>query len=236
MRKRTSHVAYASTDEAPGRVKAEVEPESWLPGFGPRAKLITGCVLLAAVAIVGWYLSSHGGLNPVDRLAFRIIPNEWTEHPLIFIADCGRPRVVIPAVAFCFFISLLWSRRRAITCVIAPLIAVGITEYIAKPAVGRTFGGTLCYPSGHMTAVASVIAVFVLAVPPRFRGWAAVIGVIVDSVVGVTLMLLRWHYLTDVCAGASVAIGTTLIVDAIVHYLPLPGFLSERRSGQTATS
>jgi membrane-associated phospholipid phosphatase len=216
MRQRTNHVAYTSTEDAPGRVKAEAEPESWLPGFGPRAKLVTGCVLLAGVAIVGWYLSAHTGLNAVDRLAFRIIPNEWTEHPLLFIADFGRTRVV--------------------TCVIAPSLAVVITEYIAKPAVGRTFGGTLCYPSGHMTAVASVMAVFVLAVPPRFRGWAAVIGVIVDSVVGVTLMLLRWHYFTDVCAGASVAIGTTLIVDAIVHYLPLPASFTERRSGQTATS
>ena len=229
-------MAYASTDEAPGKVEEQSAPDTWMPGFGPRAKLLTGCALLAAVAVFGWYLSVHTGLNAVDRLAFRIIPNEWTEHPLLLISDLGRPRVVIPAVAFCFFISLLWSRRRAITCVIAPLLAIGITEYIAKPAVGRTFGGTLCYPSGHMTAVASVMAVFVLAVPPRFRGWALVIGVIVDSVVGVTLMLLRWHYLTDVCAGASVAVGTTLIVDAIVHSVPLPSWFSQGRSVQTATS
>jgi membrane-associated phospholipid phosphatase len=229
-------VAYASTEEAPSQVTEQVDPDAWMPGFGPRAKLITGCALLVPVAVVGWYLSIHGGLNPVDRLAFRIIPNEWTEHPLLFLTDLGRPRVVIPAVAFCFFISLLWSRRRAITCVVAPLLAVGITEYIAKPAVGRLYGAVLCYPSGHMTAVAAMMAVFVLAVPPRFRGWALVLGVIVDSVVGVTLLLLRWHYLTDVCAGLALSVGVTLIVDAIVHYLPLPAWFSEQRAGRTATS
>jgi membrane-associated phospholipid phosphatase len=229
-------VAYASTDEAPGQVEEQNVPDTQVPGFGPRAKLLTGCALLAAVAVLGLYLSMHPGLNPVDRLAFRVIPNEWTEHRLLLLADFGRPRVVIPAVAFCFFISLWWSRRRAITCVIAPLLAVGITEYIAKPAVGRLYGAVLCYPSGHMTAVAAVMSVFVLAVPPRFRGWALVIGVIVDSAVGVTLLLLRWHYLTDVCAGLLVSVGTTLIVDAIVHSMPLPSWFNEGRSVQTATS
>lgn len=228
-------VAFASTDASPPAIESE-GPENGTEGFGPGPKLLVGGVLLGAVAVLGWYLSVYPGLNPVDRLAFRIIPNEYTEHPLLFVADFGRPRVVIPAVAFCFFISLLWSRRRAITCVIAPLLAVGITEYIAKPAVGRTYGGTLCYPSGHMTAVAAVMSVFVLAVPPRFRGWAVVIGVIVDSVVGVTLMLLRWHYLSDVTGGLALSVGTTLVVDALVHYAPIPAVFSSRKSGQTATS
>jgi membrane-associated phospholipid phosphatase len=200
------------------------------PELRQKRGLLIGFALLGAVALGGLYFSRHPGLNPVDRLAFRIVPNEWTLHPLKYVADLGRPRVVIPAVACCFFIALFWNRRRAITCVLAPSCAIAITEYIAKPAVGRTFGGTLCYPSGHMTAVMSVIAVFVLAVPPRFKKLAVLAGVLVGALVGVTLMMLRWHYLTDVLAGASVAIGTALVIDYAVQSLPA---LAWFKTGQT---
>src|SRR5579863_9317636 len=211
----------------PGSAPTEDDP--WSPGFSPRARIICGIVMLLVVAAGGFYFSAHPEGTSLDGLAFRIVPNEYTIHRLTLIADLGRPRVVVPAVVFLFFIALIWDRRRAVTCAIAPAAAVFITEYLAKPAVGRMFGGTLCYPSGHMTAVAAVVSVFVLAVPPRLRIPALALGVIVDGVVAVTLMLLRWHYLTDVIAGAFVAIGTTLIVDSVVHMLPVP-WLRPRRT------
>ena len=149
----------------------------------------------------------------VPHLPFRV-----QHHYLTYIADLGRPRVVVPGVAICAFMAFFSDRRRVITCIVAPIVAIVITEYLAKPAVGRMFGGSLCYPSGHMTAVAAVICAFVIAVPPRWRTAAAVLGTAAGIVVGITLMLLRWHYLTDVIAGASVSIASTLIVDAMLHY------------------
>jgi membrane-associated phospholipid phosphatase len=153
----------------------------------------------------------------LDRWADSALPSEWSLHYLTYITDLGRPRVVVPGAVVCFIIAVFWDRRRALTCLIAPALAIGITEYIAKPLVGRTYGGSLSYPSGHMTSVAAIVTVFVIAVPPRWRWPAAVAGVAVDIVVGATLILLRWHFLTDVLAGAAVAIGTTLIVDAVLH-------------------
>jgi membrane-associated phospholipid phosphatase len=205
------------------------EDDSWSPRFPARARIISGIVMLLAVAAGGLYFSVHPEGTSLDGLAFRIIPNEWSVHRLLLVADLGRPRVVVPAVVFFFFIALIWDRRRAVTCAIAPAAAVFITEYLAKPAVGRTFGGTLCYPSGHMTAVAAVISVFVLAVPPKLRVPSLILGVIVGAVVGVTLLLLRWHYLTDVIAGTFVSVGTTLIVDSVVHMLPVQ-WLKPRRT------
>jgi undecaprenyl-diphosphatase len=120
-------------------------------------------------------------------------------------------------VVICAFIAWFWDRRRSVTCLVAPALAVAITEYIAKPAVGRTFGGTLCYPSGHMTSIAALVCAFVISVPARWRKAAAFLGLVVSIVAAVTLLLLRWHYLTDVIAGASVSVASTLIVDTVLH-------------------
>lgn len=182
-----------------------------------RRRLLLGLALFAVVAIGGAYFAFVPGPTPLDRLAFGIIPSEYSRHSLTYIADIGRPRVVAPGVVICAFIAYFSDRRRAITCLVAPVVAIVMTEYLAKPAVGRTFGGTLCYPSGHMTAVAALVCAFVIAVPARWRGLAAVLAIAVSIVVGVTLLLLRWHYLTDVVAGASVSIGSFLIVDAVLH-------------------
>lgn len=187
------------------------------PVGSPATRLMLGIGLLALVALGGLYFAFRPGPTPIDRLAFSIIPSEYSRHSLTYIADMGRPRVVIPGAFICAFIAFFWDRRRSITCLVAPAVAIGITEYLAKPAVGRTFGGTLCYPSGHMTAAAGLLCSFVIAVPLSWRKPAALVALAVGVVVGVTLMLLRWHYLTDVIAGASVSIAATLIIDVIVH-------------------
>lgn len=182
-----------------------------------KRRFLLGVLLLGLVAVGGAYFAYRPGPTPLDRLAFAIVPLEYSRHSLTYIADLGRPRVVAPGVVICAFIAFFWDRRRAITCLAAPAAAIIITEYLAKPAVGRTFGGTLCYPSGHMTAVASLICAFVVAVPARWRKAAGALGVVVGIVVAITLLLLRWHYLTDVIAAVLLSMATTLIVDATLH-------------------
>ncbi len=191
------------------------------PVRSPGRRVWIGIGLYALVAIGGLYVAIRPAPTPVDRLVDRILPVEYSVHWLSYITYLGRPRAVIPGVAVCCVLAFLWDRRRVITCLVAPVAAIVITEYIAKPVVGRMYGGSLSYPSGHMTSVAAVVAVFILAVPPRWRRSAAVLGVAVDLLVAVTLILLRWHYLTDVLAGAAVAIGTTLLVDTVVHMYPV---------------
>jgi membrane-associated phospholipid phosphatase len=180
-------------------------------------RLLTSIVLFAFVAIGGVYFASNPGPTSVDRLANRILPPEYGHHWLTYITYLGRARVLIPGVVLCCVLAFFWDRRRVVTCLVAPAVAVAITEYLAKPAVGRMAGGSLTYPSGHMTSVAALLTVFVLAVPPRWRRGALVFGVAIGLLVGVTLILLRWHYLTDVLAGAAVAIATALLVDSILH-------------------
>src|ERR1700733_214632 len=112
--------------------------------LSPKWRILLGLGLLGLVAVGGAYFAFHPGPTALDRLAFRIFPSEYTRHSLTYIADLGRPRVVAPGVVICAFMAFFWDRRRAVSCLVAPIAAICITEYLAKPAVGRTFGGTLC--------------------------------------------------------------------------------------------
>jgi membrane-associated phospholipid phosphatase len=188
--------------------------------YSPSGRLMTSGLLFAAVAIGGAYFSYRPGPTPLDRLALRLIPSDYTVHYLTYITDIGRGRYLACGAVFCCLVALFWDWRRALTCLAAPPAAIFITEYLAKPVVRRLYGGSLSYPSGHMTSVCVLMAVFVIAVPPSWRKGATVFAIAVGLVEAVTLILLRWHYLTDILAGAAVAIATTLLIDTIFHMSP----------------
>ncbi len=187
----------------------------------PGRRAITGCSLLALAAIGGVYFSFFPAPTPPDRLVGWAIPNEWDNYSLHWIVARGLPIALMLGAVIATVVALSWDRRRAITCLVAPLVALGMSEYIMKPLVGRAVPSGavqgLSYPSGHITVTAAVVASAVLAVPPRWRMVALYVGMVVDVAVAVLLILLRYHYLTDIVGGVAVAIGTTLLFDVVVH-------------------
>lgn len=207
-----THVATS-----PAETGREPEREPDAVAATARIRLIIGFALLFCAGVFGIYLKYNPQPTVLDRIAYDIFPSEYQIHSLTYVTDLGRPRVLVPGLVVCFVMTLFWDRRRAITCAIAPAAAIAITEYIGKPLVHRMFGGSLSYPSGHMTSLASLVTMVMLAVPPRLRRLAVVLGILVEAAMGATLLLLRWHYLTDVMAGTAVAVGTILIIDTVVH-------------------
>jgi membrane-associated phospholipid phosphatase len=189
----------------------------------PRRRVITGCVLLAIAAIGGVYFAFVPAPTPLDRLAESILPNEWNSRPLVWIVARALPPTLVLGAALSCVVALFWDRMRAVTCLVAPALAVAITDYLMKPLVGRIIdeGGVvgISYPSGHMTGTVAVVAVAVLAVPSRWRKSALVVGCCVDFAVGISLIVIRWHFATDVLGGAAVALGTTLLIDTALHLL-----------------
>jgi undecaprenyl-diphosphatase len=200
--------------------------------------MITGCVLLAIAAIGGLYFAFFPASTPLDRLVERVLPAEWNSTPLQLTMTRLLPAALVLGAVLSCAVALSWDRRRAVACLVAPAVAIAITEYVMKPLVGRPAPDgsvfSLTYPSGHMTATAAVITVAVLVVPARWQKLAVVIGTAVDVSVGACLILLRYHYVTDVLGGAAVAIGTTLLIDAALHLLPegLATNSSRRRSSE----
>jgi membrane-associated phospholipid phosphatase len=61
------------------------------------------------------------------------------------------------------------------------------------------------FPSGHVTAVASMAIAFVLVVPSRWRAATAALGAVATVGVGGAVVALTWHYPSDVAGGILVA-------------------------------
>jgi membrane-associated phospholipid phosphatase len=92
------------------------------------------------------------------------------------------------------------------------------------------------FPSGHATAAASVAIAFAFVVPPTSRRLAAALGVLYVAAVDTAVLILAWHYPSDVLAGTLVAAGWGFAVLAATRALqpsepepqPRAGALSSR--------
>ena len=111
--------------------------------------------------------------------------------------------------------ALRWGRRAHLIAAVAAVAGAAITTQLLKiglahPRVQPAFGegiGPVSFPSGHATAAMSMAVALVL-VAPRGHRWAAVIlGAAYALAVSVTVIVLGWHYPSDVLAGTLVATG-----------------------------
>src|SRR6201999_4084325 len=62
------------------------------------------------------------------------------------------------------------------------------------------------FPSGHTTAAATLAVGLLFVVPARHRLAAAVVGFLLTAAVGFSVMVLSWHYPSDVL-GALLVVG-----------------------------
>ena len=109
-----------------------------------------------------------------------------------------------------------WSG--AILAAIAEPVAVGLTEYVLKPAIGRVADGWLSFPSGHATSMFGLAAIcaVLLTGPGRRRlpgalRWLLILAAFtVAAAVAATMVAVGAHYFTDVVGGTAVGIGVVL--------------------------
>jgi undecaprenyl-diphosphatase len=141
-----------------------------------------------------------------------------TLHDLVSLADPASIVAICALLAALFFVT---GRRRAVVlAAVGPAAAVGFTEFVLKPLVGRRLGAGLAFPSGHTTAAVSValVVVVVLLGPSRPRWpaaarWAAsALALACAAMVAVALVGSGYHYATDTIGGFCVA---TTVVPAV---------------------
>jgi len=70
------------------------------------------------------------------------------------------------------------------------------------------------FPSGHTTAAAALAAALLLVVPPRLRPLAAGAGAAFTAAVGIAVVVIQWHYPSDVVGGILVVSSWTFAVIA----------------------
>ncbi|WP_243469856.1 phosphatase PAP2 family protein [Klenkia marina] len=120
------------------------------------------------------------------------------------------------------------GRRRDAVWVTVAVVGVGPLNSGLKELVGRVrpdFPGggagydSLSFPSGHSSGIACLVVTALLLAWPVLSGagrrWAAVAGLALVVVVGLSRIWLGVHYLSDVVAGWAFGAGWTLLVATI---------------------
>lgn len=194
----------------------------------PRRRL--GAVLLALLAgalLIGVGLGFHSGTAPsgIDRHVDGWLSARMPYGLALALADLGEPGVLVPAVVAlaAVFAALRW-RRAVFLVVLAPVLALCLTEWVLKPLFARTMDGALSYPSGHTTGTASVAFAVALVVlgPGRLRLSRWVVGVLASVCVlavlacAVGLIAAGYHYATDTVGGAALAAVTVLLLGLVI--------------------
>ncbi len=194
--------------------------------------MTVGVAAVAAIAVLGAYLHLRPGLNAVDRLGFALPPasTHWWRFFRVVTRFGTWPALAVGSLSAAT-VARFTGRRdrwRALACLVGPLAAAVLDQFVIKPLVGRLYQGELSFASGSVTVIAAVGTAWVLAVPRRFRVAAAVVGSLGVAIMIVAVIALRWHYPTDALAGIVLGVGVVLMADSAAHTLP------RRRSGGNA--
>lgn len=116
-------------------------------------------------------------------------------------------------------------RRRwwlAAAVVLAPPLAVVVAQ-VCKRIFGREKGGSLAYPSGHVTFAVTVLGLFVLVAAAAT--WAVVVAVAV-GLLGVFGQAITHHYFTDTVGAALLGVSMVYAVVILLgdrERAPTPG-------------
>ncbi|HEX6687688.1 MAG TPA: phosphatase PAP2 family protein [Solirubrobacterales bacterium] len=176
--------------------------------------------LLAVLA-----LSVDAGRHLDVRLFLRLV-----EHPppgdswADVAAALGDPLPMLLMLAVACGIGLL--RGRPIDALAAVLVVAGanittqlVKVLLAHPRVKIAIGGDPLepntFPSGHTTAVASAAVAYAFVVPAAWRNLTLTLGVALTLAVGCSVVVIGWHYPSDVLGGVFVAAGWGFAVLAL---------------------
>jgi membrane-associated phospholipid phosphatase len=168
-------------------------------------------------------------LVPIAIAAYKIGPTVRLDRSILFrlvrteggvISDCaevirfvGELPVVVVLLVGIVLLGRHLGRRREALAAFGVVLGAGISTQLLKHVFAYprfedaywTHTQELAFPSGHTTAAASLSIALVLVVPPARRLTAAAIGVLVTGAVGISVVVLGWHYPSDVLGGLLVA-------------------------------
>jgi membrane-associated phospholipid phosphatase len=110
-----------------------------------------------------------------------------------------------------------FGRRREVLAAVVLVAGANVTTQVLKVVLehtrskawehGLSMPWSTSFPSGHTTAAASIAVALLLVVPAAYRLLAAGVGAALTASVGLAVVVLAWHYPSDV-VGALLVVAT----------------------------
>jgi undecaprenyl-diphosphatase len=200
-----------------------------------RGAVITAAVIGTVVVVALAAVVYHGRSTSFDNWVFRRFYTHIGSGAARVLLDLSKPTVSIVVLVVAVALAMLVRKwHLAALAAFGPLLAIGLTEFVFKPIVGRSLHPAAdnmnlplsirsVYPSGHETTVASTAFVLIVIATqlPVHRALRAVLVLLpalwlVASAVG--LVRNFWHYPTDtigaICLSVAVIGCAALFIDA----------------------
>lgn len=177
--------------------------------------------LACAAAITPLAVAAYG-LGPVKRadlsVLLRLERGSGPVHDLASVlVNLGDLAALLVLLAVACAIGLRCGRPREALAAAAVVAGANLTTQLLKAALEharhRAFEHGIelpwpnSFPSGHTTAAASIAVALLLVVPARRRLGAAIAGALLTAAVATSVVVLGWHYPSDV-------LGALLVVAA----------------------
>lgn len=183
-----------------------------------KAPLLVAVACAVAIAPLAVVAYSFGPAQSFDqRLLLDLRREAGFGHTFaaafVNLGDLAALLVMLAAVAA---IGLRFGRRREVFVVLVLVAGANVTTQVLKVALeharsavrvhGFEMPWASSFPSGHTTAAASIAVALLLVVPAGYRLLAAGFGAALTAAVGLAVVILGWHYPSDVL-GALLVVG-----------------------------
>jgi membrane-associated phospholipid phosphatase len=215
---------------------------SQLALLGAAAFAVAGA--LVGVLAFDWPLArSH---DATSVLAFEsLTANARLDHVVTWIAHRASPFAYVLAVAV--FVAVALLRRLPRLALAIPVAMTGAygTSLLLKQLISQTRHAAVLehnqltgpsFPSGHATGAMSVALCAVLIAPPLLRPLAGLLGCALSLAVGYSVLVLGWHYPSDVIGGFLVAGAWVSLVLGVLWRMQRRRVASRRGLGRRSTS
>jgi membrane-associated phospholipid phosphatase len=181
-----------------------------------KAPLLAAIACAAALAPLAVAAYSFGPLQRVDlHVLVHLTRDEGPLYALaavlVNLGDLAALLVLLAAIA-----ALGWrlGRRREVLAAVVVVAGANLTTQLLKTTLeharhkaiehGIELPWPNSFPSGHTTAAASIAVALLLVVPARHRLAALLAGGALTAAVGFSVVVLAWHYPSDVLGGLLV--------------------------------
>lgn len=179
----------------------------------------TSLVLLTLVAY-GVDSAQRADARVLARLSAHKESLESVANPIAHLAD-PLPLLAMTIIAC----GIALARHRPVDALAAAVVVAGanITTQLLKIALAHPRYqpfldeqlGPIAFPSGHATAAASIAIAYLFVVPREARPLTALVGATFAGAVGLSIIVLFWHFPSDVLGGILVASGWGFAVLAL---------------------